>query len=155
QTTTYTLTATGPAGNVTASATVTVGPVQPGNPQIIRFEASPLSIPQNGTSTLSWTTSGATKVSISGLGDFPVNGSTTVTPSQTTTYTLTASSADGKTVSAPITVTVTTGSVPQIVVLVATPQTIDAGQSTKICWQVTNATSIQILPGIGGNLSAN
>src|SRR5205807_1553050 len=156
-TTTYTLTATGPTGNVTATATVTVGAGTggAGNPQIIRFEANPLTIQPGQQSTLSWTTTGATTVSISGVGAVTLNGSTTVTPAQTTTYTLTATSADGKSVTAPITVTVTTGNIPQIVVFVATPQTIDAGSSTKLCWQVTGATSIKIDPGVGSNLNAN
>ena len=92
-----------------------------GNPQIIRFEASPLSIQPGQQSTLSWTTTGATQVSISGVGSVTPNGSTTVSPAQTTTYTLTATSADGKSVTAPITITVATGTVPQVVVFVATP----------------------------------
>jgi hypothetical protein len=154
QTTTYTLTATGPSGNVTATATVTVGGVA-GNPQIIRYEASPLTITPGGSSTLSWATTGAATVSISGVGNVPVNGSTTVSPTTTTTYTLTATSSDGKSVTSPVTVTVSSGTVPQIVVFVATPQNIDAGQSTKLCWQVTGATSIQIQPAVGSNLNAN
>ena len=156
-TTTYTLTAVGPSGNVTATATVTVGPVVvvPGTPQIIRFEGSPLSIQPGQQSTLSWTTSGATTVSISGVGAVTLNGSTTVSPAQTTTYTLSATSSDGKTVTAPVTITVSTGTVPQIVVFVVTPSTIDPGSSAKLCWQVTGATSISITPGIGSNLNAN
>lgn len=154
-TTTYTLTAVGPSGNVTATATVTVGPVVPGTSQIIRFEGSPLNIQPGQQSTLSWTTTGATQVSISGVGAVTLNGSTTVSPAQTTTYTLSATSSDGKTVTAPVTITVSTGTVPQIVVFVATPSTIDAGSSSKLCWQVTGATNISIEPGIGSNLSAN
>jgi len=156
-TTTYTLTAVGPSGNVTATATVTVGTgvVVTGNPQIIRFEGSPLSIQPGQQSTLSWTTTGATTVSISGVGAVTLNGSTTVSPAQTTTYTLSATSSDGKTVTAPVTITVASGSVPQIVVFVVTPSTIDAGSSSKLCWQVTGATSISITPGIGSNLNAN
>ncbi len=156
-TTTYTLTAVAPAGNVTATATVTVGPgvVVSGTPQIIRFEGSPLSIQPGQQSTLSWTTTGATTVSISGVGTVTPNGSTTVSPAQTTTYTLSATSSDGKSVTAPITITVSTGTVPQVVVFVASPSTIDAGSSSKLCWQVTGATSISILPGIGSNLNAN
>jgi hypothetical protein len=155
-TTTYTLTAAGPSGNVTASATVTVGAGQAGNPQIVRFEASPLTIAPGSSSTLSWATNGATTVSISpGVGNVPVNGSTTVSPSSTTVYTLTATSSDGKSVTSPVTVTVTNASVPQIVVFAATPSTIDPGQSTKLCWQVTGATSIRIDPGVGSNLNAN
>jgi hypothetical protein len=154
-TTTYTLTAVGPAGNVTATAIITVGTAVVGTPQIIRFEGSPLSIQPGQQSTLSWTTQGAATVSISGVGAVTLNGSTTVTPAQTTTYTLTASSSDGKSVSAPITITVSTGTIPQVVVFVATPQNISAGESTKLCWQVTGATSIAIQPGIGTNLNAN
>lgn len=153
-TTTYTLTATGPGGTVTAAATVTVG-TGVGNPQILRFEGNPLTIQPGQQSTLSWTTTGATTVSISGVGTVTPNGSTTVSPAQTTVYTLSASSADGKTVTAPITITVATGNIPQVVVFVATPQNIDSGSSTKLCWQVTGATSISITPGVGTNLNAN
>jgi hypothetical protein len=155
QTTTYTLTATGPTGNVTASTTVTVGAAGTGNPQIIRFEASPLSVSPGTSSTLSWTTTGASQVSISGVGNVNPNGSTSVSPTQTTTYTLTATSADGKSVTAPITITVAPANVPTIVTFVATPPTIDAGTSTKICWQVAGATNISITPGVGTNLNEN
>jgi hypothetical protein len=140
---------------VNATTTVTVGGVAAGTPQIVRFEASPLTIQPGQQSTLSWATNGATAVSISGVGAVTLNGSTTVSPTQTTTYTLSASSADGKTVTAPVTVTVSTGTIPQIVVFVATPQNIDPGQSTKLCWQVNGATSISITPGVGSNLNAN
>ncbi len=152
-TTTYTLSATGPGGTVNSTVTVTVGGT--GNPQIIRFEASPLNIAPGASSTLSWTTSGATTVSISGVGTVTANGSTTVKPSQTTTYTLTASDSSGHSVTAPVTVTVAAASVPSIVTFVATPQNIDAGQSTKLCWQVNGATSISITPSVGSNLGAN
>ena len=153
--TTYTLTATGPTGNVTAQTAIAVTTGTGGTPQILRFEANPLSIAPGGTSTLSWTTTGASQVSISGVGAVNPNGSTDVSPAQTTTYTLTASSADGKSVTAPITVTVAAANVPQIVTFVATPPTIDAGSSTKLCWQVTGATNISITPGVGSNLNAN
>jgi hypothetical protein len=83
------------------------------------------------------------------------NGSTTVSPQTTTTYTLSVVGANGQTVTAPVTITVTTGTIPQVVTFVATPQNIDAGQSTKLCWQVTNATNISITPGVGTNLNAN
>ncbi|MBS1859553.1 MAG: OmpA family protein [Acidobacteria bacterium] len=154
-TTTYTLTATGPSGNVTATATVTVGAAAAGNPQIVRFAANPLSIAPGQQTTLSWTTSGASTVSISGVGAVTPNGSTTVSPTQTTTYTLTATSADGKSVTAPITVTVAPATIPQIVVFSASPQNIDAGSSTKLCWQINGATNIKIEPAVGSNLNAN
>jgi hypothetical protein len=140
---------------VTTAAATTTGTNPPPAAQIIRFEASPLTIAPGGQSTLSWATSGATQVSISNVGGVTPNGSTTVSPQVTTTYTLSATGADGTTVTAPVTVTVTTGAVPQIVTFVATPQNIDVGQQTKLCWQVTNATSIAITPGVGTNLNAN
>jgi hypothetical protein len=153
-TTTYTLTATGPAGAVTATTVVTVGGVS--SPQIVRFDASPLSIAAGGSSTLSWATSGATTVTISPtLGSQPLNGSATVTPSATTTYTLTATNASGSAVTAPVTITVGAASIPQVVVFTASPQTINAGQSSQLCWQVNGATSINISNGVGSNLAAN
>jgi outer membrane protein OmpA-like peptidoglycan-associated protein/uncharacterized cupredoxin-like copper-binding protein len=155
QTTTYTLTATGAAGTVNQSVTVTVGAPTVGNPQIIRFEANPFTITPGTQSTLSWTTTGATQVSISpGVGNVTPNGSTTVQPTATTTYTLTATSSDGKSVTAPITVTVAPANVPQILTFVATPQNISPGQSTKLCWQVSGSTNITIT-NVGSNLNTN
>ncbi len=154
QTTTYTLTATGSSGSVTATAVVTVG-TGGGTPQIVRFVASPMTIASGGKSTLSWSTNGGTTVTISGIGAVAANGSTTVSPTTTTTYTLTVTGANGQTVSSPVTVTVTGGTVPQVVSFVANPANISAGQSSKLCWQVTNATSITISPSVGSNLAAN
>jgi OmpA family len=150
QTTTYTLTATANgAPTQTATVTVTVTTAV-GNPQIIRYAANPTNIMAGESSTLSWTTTGATSVSISGVSDnLPVNGSTVVSPTQTTTYTLTATSADGKAVSAPVTVTVTTGQTARILQFSANPTVITAGGSSQLCWQVENATTVTIAPGIG------
>jgi len=155
-TTTYTLTATGASGSVTQTVTVTVSgtPTPTAGPQIVRFEGNPLTIAPGASSTLSWTTNNATSVSISGVGTVTPNGSTTVSPTVTTTYTLTASNGSTS-VSAPVTITVSGAGVPQIVTLVATPQNISPGQSTKICWQVNGAAAISITPSIGSNLNAN
>jgi phospholipase C len=68
--------------NITVSATA--GPS-------ITFNANPGLINSGQSSTLSWTTTGATSVSIdNGIGAVPVSGSQSVSPSSTTTYTLTA-----------------------------------------------------------------
>ncbi len=157
QTTTYTFTATGPNGTVNQSVTITVGTgAAPGLPQIVRFEANPLSIAPGGTSTLSWATNNATTVTIdNGIGSVNVNGSKQVSPTQTTTYVLTATNASGQSVTAPITVTVAGNAVPQVVTFVANPSTISPGQQTKLCWQVTNGQSISITPDVGSNLNAN
>ncbi|WPB80765.1 hypothetical protein KYC5002_16715 [Archangium violaceum] len=100
-TTTYTLTATNAAGSVTATTTVTVR--QP--PAISSFTAAPTTITAGQSATLSWTSTGATSLSIApGVGT--VTGtSVTVTPSSTTTYTLMATN-DAGNVTATATVTV-------------------------------------------------
>ncbi|HEY1184636.1 MAG TPA: OmpA family protein [Bryobacteraceae bacterium] len=153
-TTVYTISATGTDGKtVTATAQVTVGAV---TAQILRFAASPNTIGLGASTTLSWSTSNATSISISPtVGTVTANGSTTVSPATTTSYTLSATGADGKTVTAVTTVTVSGSAIPQIVTFVATPQSIAPGGSTQICWQVTGSTSISIAPSIGTNLNAN
>jgi uncharacterized protein YkwD len=76
-------------------------------PTISSFTASPAKINLGQTSTLAWTISGATAITINnGVG--AVSGvSKTVSPTQTTTYTLTATNTGG-TSSASVTVTVNT-----------------------------------------------
>jgi phospholipase C len=106
-TTTYTLTATGPGGTVTAQAIVTVSQQQQTKPTAT-LTASPTSITNGQTATLSWTTTNATSASIdNGIGAVnPVSGgSITVQPSKTTTYTLTATGPGG-TATAQATITV-------------------------------------------------
>ncbi|WP_263367268.1 peptidoglycan-associated lipoprotein Pal [Edaphobacter bradus] len=68
---------------------------------------SPSAIEQGGSSTLTWTTTNATQVSITGLGTVPPNGSRTVTPASSTDYTLTATGASGVPVQAVTRITVT------------------------------------------------
>jgi virginiamycin B lyase len=66
-------------------------------PTISSFSASPASISpfaEGGSATLSWSVASATSLSISGLGAV-IGNSIQVSPSQTTTYTLTASNAQG------------------------------------------------------------
>ena len=107
QSTTYTITAAGAngAGSVSCSVAVTVTAGQP--PRILRFAANPASITAGQSSTLSWNVANGTTVSITTLNGVPLSGSRSVTPAATTTYTLTATNAQG-TVTAQATVTVTT-----------------------------------------------
>ena len=83
-TTTYTLTAIGEGGTSNATATVTV--IRP--PVISRFTAQPATIPTGRSSTLSWTVSNATSLSIDGVGDVTGRTTATVAPGADTTYTL-------------------------------------------------------------------
>ncbi|MBI4908822.1 MAG: OmpA family protein [Acidobacteria bacterium] len=103
QTTTYRLTASNAAGEVTADATVTVIPPV----RITSFKADPQTSTKPGTAvTLTWTTQDATDAVIDGLGTVPVNGSVRVNPTVDTTYTLRAFGRRSQTV-ASVTVRVT------------------------------------------------
>lgn len=71
------------------------------------FKASPATITKGQPTTLSWSTSGATSVTISNLGyNVPTSGTQVVYPTQTTIYTLTATSPTNTTLTKYITVSV-------------------------------------------------
>lgn len=93
--TTYTLTATNEFGSVTASVQVRIIVL----PVIESFTAVPDRIEAGNTSTLSWTALNATRASLSAVGEpgtpawtqtVSTSGSTNVSPTSTTSYTLTA-----------------------------------------------------------------
>jgi len=103
--TTYTLTATGPGGTRTATARVTV--TVPPPPPTVTLTAKPSTVEEGQSSTLSWTSQDATDLELApGVGKVGVQGSTTVTPQRSTTYTLTATGPGGtQTATARVTVT--------------------------------------------------
>jgi peptidoglycan-associated lipoprotein len=82
-------------------------PPPPASAPTATLSASPSTIERGQSSTLSWTTTGATNVSIDqGIGDVSTSGSRSVSPSSSTTYTLTAKGEGGTTpATARITVT--------------------------------------------------
>ena len=94
--TTYTLTATNSGGTVRASEEVHVLPTTPTIPAINWFAASPSSILSGNSATLSWSTTNAKNVSISGIGAVAASGTRTVAPRGTTQYILEATSAAGR-----------------------------------------------------------
>jgi uncharacterized protein (TIGR03437 family) len=144
-TTTYTITATGPAGTATASVTVVVTAAPE---PTVTLTASPLSIQPGQSSTLQWTSSNAAIVSLDqGIGTVVASGSRVVTPSATTTYTVTATGPGG-TASQSVTVVVNAAPAPTVT-LTASPQTIEAGQSTTLQWTTSNAATVSINQGIG------
>jgi PKD repeat protein len=142
-TTIYTLTATGPGGTTTKTATVTVTQPAP----TATFSAVPTSIIAGQSSTLTWSTTNATSISIdNGVGSKPVSGSTSVSPTTTTTYTLTATGPGGTTIK---TATVTVTQPAPTISFSATPTNIAAGQASTLVWNTTNATSVTIDNGVG------
>ena len=97
-TTTYTLTASNSYASNTRQLTITVNPAA-SKPSINSFTASPGTVNSGSSSTLNWSTSGATSIGIT-PGTFTsanASGSTSVSPAATTTYTLTATNAVGST----------------------------------------------------------
>jgi hypothetical protein len=153
ETTTYTLTARNPKREVSQTVTVTVDPLPPVEPQdppiIANFFATPSAIVLGQTSTLTWDARNASDVTISGLGSVSPQGSTTVTPNQTTTYTITARNNVGE-VSATATVTVRAlGAQVEILTFTAEPgQLAVPGDPAVLRWETRNATKV-VITGVG------
>jgi phospholipase C len=112
---TYQLTAKGAGGTAQANAAVTVN-TSPNAPTA-QLNANPtLIVSGQSTTTLTWQTTNATSVSISGIGTVPASGSQQLSPTSTTTYTLTAQGAAGTTQAA-ATVTVDPYPIKHVVII--------------------------------------
>jgi len=112
------------------------------------LSVSPTGITYGGTSSLSWTSTGAASASINnGIGAVtPISGgSVNVSPAATTTYTLTLDGAGGQTT---IQTTLTVAPLPSGT-FEATSWVIGTGGSTTLVWTSENATSATIDNGVG------
>ncbi|MEK7602453.1 MAG: hypothetical protein AAB472_03130 [Patescibacteria group bacterium] len=151
------MTVTGVGGSTNCSTTVTVTtlppPPPPPNAPTCTLTVNPQVLERGGSSTLSWTTSNATSVSINnGIGGVGTSGVRTVSPNNSTTYTLTAFGPGGTVYcSAPITVTNTPPPPPNAptCTLSASPNSISTGGVSTLVWNTSNATSVSIDRGIG------
>ncbi len=158
-TTTYVLTAAGGGKSVTASAIVNVrqGGTNPTLCQINSFAANPGSVSAGGSSMLSWSTTGCANVTISGGtlgGNQPVSGSLpTGALFAPTTYTLTAWSSSGQSVSQFATVNVNTVTQQcSIGTFYASPSQVASGSSTTLYWNTTGCTSVSVTgPGVSSS----
>src|SRR5262245_4113749 len=124
-------------------------PASKGSAPIVAFSSSATSIAVGDSVTLTWSTQNATSVSISpdpGVGKLPLAGSASVKPTQSTTYTITATGAGGQTAQS-LTINIAQSG-PPTVTLTASPLAIIAGQFTDLSWSSTNATSITITPTV-------
>ena len=148
RTTTYTLTATNAEDSVSRQVTVQVLP-QVVAPSINSFTASPQTITAGQQTRLSWNVSGTSPtIQISGRGTVTGN-SVTVSPTRTTTYTLTATNAEDS-ASRQVTVQVLPQVVaPRINSFTASPQTITAGESTRLSWSISGTSPTVTIDGIG------
>ena len=119
-----------------------------GSPVLNDFSVSPLVIFLGESATLSWDVEDATGVSIDqGAGAVtPTTGTQVVTPTETTTYTLTATNGTGQTLGE---ATVTVIPEPVINSFTATPATIFEGEEVTLNWDVDNFTSLEIDQTVG------
>ncbi len=115
------------------------------DPQV-KISASPTAIKLGDQATLSWSSEGASSVSIdNGIGLQPSSGSVAVSPSETSTYTATAE-AHGK--SAQASATVTVNFAPTIDLHIE-PNVIVKGQTATLTWFSQHASWISIDQNIG------
>lgn len=141
-TTTYTLVARNQNGEVRESATVTV---RQADIRFLSCTAQPMNIMAGESATLFYAANGADEVSISSIGTVGPSGTQTVSPAQTTTYTLTARNRQSSaTTTCNITVQVTPGEMPRILRFTANPTSITSGQFSALLWAVENATNVTI-----------
>jgi len=116
-------------------------------PPTTGISADPEAILAGESSILSWTSTYAdTAVIDQGIGSVPVNGTITVSPAETTIYTIMVTGPGG-TATTGVTVNVT-HPVPAVSIS-ADPGTIFAGESSTLTWTSTNADTCVIEPGIG------
>lgn len=155
-TTTYILTCTGVGGTAQKSATVAVVPVQIPAPTL-QFQASSTLIFQGSSTLLSWTTQNAVSCTASNgwSGVKGISGSEVVSPTATTTYTLTCTGLGGDTTqSITINVKIPQPSAPTLS-LQASSTNLMQGSSTQLTWVSTDATSCTASGGWSGNKSTS
>ncbi len=139
-TTTYTLTATGAGGTVTAPVTVLVNP-----PPTVSISVDPGEIIIGESATLSWSTQNADTVEIdTGFGLVATEGSQEISPNTTTTYTLTATGPGGTETGS---FTVTVRPLPAVTLSADPPTVWDS--DTTLSWHTTDADTVSISPNIG------
>jgi len=140
-TTSYTLTVTPSSGSsITATTTVTVTPA----PVITSFVASPASIASGASSSLTAVFSGGAGVITPGNLAVTSGTAVSVSPTTTTTYTLTVTPAVGTAITQTATVTVTAA--PVITSFVASPSSIVSGKSSSLTAVFSGGAGV-ITPG--------
>ncbi|HDL00876.1 MAG TPA: hypothetical protein ENH23_01410, partial [candidate division Zixibacteria bacterium] len=142
----------------TSAFTVDVNAVDP--PVINSYTASPTNITSGGSSTLSWDVTNADSVVISnGVGTFTsLNSSIVVSPTSTTSYTLTAYNASTTQPSQSVTVTVGTvagNNNPTIAAVVGSPFTVNQGESVSFSVTASDVDASDIITLSATSLPAN
>ncbi len=145
-TTQYRLTARNRKGEVSATTTVVVEAAPAA--QFTACSVSPMNIMTGESATITYATTNADTVEISGIGNVATSGTRVVSPTSTTTYNLTARNAQGS-ANCSVTVQVSaTGTAPRVLNFSASPTSINSGNTSTLSWGVENATTVSI-SGIG------
>jgi hypothetical protein len=124
--------------------------ITPSSPIIHSFMADDTIINEGESVTLNWSVTDADSIILNpGSLTVTLSGSTSVSPTSTTTYTLSATNSVGST-TADVTITVNqTEESPVIKFFIATNVTINEGEDVTLKWDVTDADSISITPIVG------
>jgi len=117
------------------------------SPPTVTLAAQPSAIMAGESAALTWTSSNADSASLNG-NNVATSGTTTVSPSQTTNYTIKVTGAGG-TASAQTSVTVTHG-LPKVAIS-ASPTTIIAGQTSTLTVIASNAIKVVITDNLDAN----
>jgi len=127
-----------------------IPPPEPRRP-VCTLSGVPSEINKGESATLSWTSARATSATIDhGLGNVALNGSDSVSPQVTTTYTLTVVGNGGtRTCNTTIKVKEPVTPVYPTCTLNANPTHVNYGGSSTLTWSSTNADSATIDNGIG------
>ena len=144
---TYILTVEGPGGTANCQTTITVTEPPAKKPSCV-ISAYPSSIKKGDSSTLAWSSNNATSAVINrGIGSVALNGSMSVSPLVTTTYTMTVTGSGG-TANCQTTIYVEPKELPSCTIF-ASPSFVQYGGSSTLIWNSQNATSASINQGIG------
>ena len=144
-TTTYTMTATGPGGMVRDSLTINVIPSD--QPPITTLAVNPSIVMRGDSTVLSWESSYTDSLTIEpDIGSVANTGSLTLSPEETTTYTATATGSGGTIITRSV---VTVMQQQPSLTLSVDPASIIPGESTVLSWSSSNVDTITFDQGIG------
>ncbi|MEM6639752.1 MAG: choice-of-anchor U domain-containing protein [Pseudomonadota bacterium] len=144
---TFTLTCSGPGGDITRSTAVDVA--APSSPTL-NFQASAETVDAGESVTLNWQASDVISCQASGAwsGNRPLSGSEQVGPiTDTTLYTLSCATGSGD-ISRSVIISVTPPA--PVVTLAAAPASVNFGDSTQLTWSATSATECEAFGGWAG-----
>ncbi len=126
-----------------SEVTVTVRTVP--DPVIEDFSATTETISIGQKVILNWKTANVDKVELKGVGPVKESGRHSISPKQTTSYTLVAQNTVGKTTEKVVTINVVVPD-PVIITFQANKTTIKPGEEITLNWQTQNAQNIELKP---------